>query len=239
MILGLLVATSVGIAQTPAAPSTSSPSGSVVAPAADVAPDSAPAAAPPGLGSVPVGLSIEPPEQIVRFRERLRAAGVEGPATELACRPFAEALSLCFTWDDGDARRYVSHAELASWGVDLDALEAAARARAVAVLGAGRPERTPVTDMDATYWLSMQGDGLDEAGWLAPERMVELVGAELRVAVPARDIFVAWQAGSDELDKVMAVGVLRIHEASDHPVTSKVYTWDADRQRWSVWGQAR
>ncbi|RME21877.1 MAG: hypothetical protein D6798_17165 [Deltaproteobacteria bacterium] len=196
----------------------------------------------PGGGppaSVALGLSIEPPERIVRHRERLRAAGVDGPAAELACRPFAEGLSLCFTWESDGVRRYVTGADLEAWAVDLAAIEAAVSVRAAESLDAGRPEPTRVTDMDATYLLSMEGDGLDGAGWLHPDRLVGRLGEDLRVATPARDVFVAWAGGDDELDKVMAVGVLRIQEASEHPVTSRVYTWDPQRGRWTVWGQAR
>ncbi len=186
----------------------------------------------------PLGISLEPPEEIVRFRERRQAAGVNGPAAELACRPFAESLSLCFTWAADDGRRYVTGADLAAWRLGLAEVEARATARAAASLGEDRPERTQVTDMEATYWLSMEGDGLDHAAWLQPDRLDALFGPQVRVAVPARDVFIAWLGGSAELDRVMAVGVARIHDASDQPVTRKVFTWDQVEARWEVWGQA-
>lgn len=186
-----------------------------------------------------IGISLEPPEEQMRFRERRAAAGADQPATQMACRPFMEALSLCFTWQADDGRRYVTQAELGAWSVSLEELELAATARASASLGPTRPERTAVVDLDKTYWLSMDGDGLDMAGFLAPAALEAACGENLRVAAPARDIFVAWNGGDDELDAILAIGVARIHEASDHPVTAKVFALDPTTATWAVWGQAR
>jgi len=193
-----------------------------------------PAAVAPGLG-----LSLEPPEERVRYRDHHHDAGVDGAAAELACRPFAESLSLCFTWTSPEGRRYVTLADLQGWGLDLEGVEARTLERARQALQQSPPVRTAVVDMDATYWLRMEGDGLDLAGFLDPAALEADCGGDLRVAVPGRDIFMAWSGGSGEVDRVLAVGVARIHEASDHPVTSKVYQWDATKAEWVVWGQAR
>ena len=199
----------------------------------------APATAPPPVSVPQPGLSLEPPDEIDQFREDSRAAGATGDATELACRPFAEALSLCFTWAASAGRKYVTRGDLEAWHLDLADLEARVLARAHQVLSEGRPERTAVVDMAATYWLSMEGDGLDMAGFLDPERLAATCGSDLRVAVPARDVFVAWNGGSGDLDRVLAVGVARINAASDHPVTTKVYQWDPASSQWEVWGEAQ
>lgn len=204
------------------------------APTAPTADAARSAAALPALG-----LSLEPPEELVRQRQARLDAGRAEAEARLACRPTAEGLSLCFTVTEQGGRRYLTEADLAGWGLSLEEVEAAVDARARAALDAGRPERAAVTDMDATYCLGMEGDGLDLAGWLHPDRLAQRCGPDLRVAVPARDVLLAWAGGDADLDLVMAVGAARLHEASDAPVSATVYTWDPGEARWVAWGRAR
>ncbi|MCK6508216.1 hypothetical protein L6R53_33465 [Myxococcota bacterium] len=204
---------------------------------AEGAPPGAGAAMPSAPSLAPAwGVAVEPPEEPVRQRERRAAAG--GAAAELACEPLAEAVLLCLTVQVDGGYRYATQADLASWGLSLGQARAAATARARASLGPGRPEEVAVIDMPRTYRLSAEGDGLDHAAVLAPDLLSAWYGEGVRLAVPGRDVLLAWPAGDEELDRVMAVGVARIHEASDHPVTARVYTWDAAAGAWQVWGQA-
>lgn len=202
-------------------------------------PEAGSPASPAPAAPAPVfGVALEPPEEQVRFRERRAAAGVSGPAAELSCSPFAESVALCLTVAVDDGYRYVTRADLEAWAFTVEQALAAARARAQASVGPARPERVSVVDMAYTYRMSAEGDGLDHAAFLAPDALVAALGAEVRVAAPTRDVLLAWAAEGEELDRVMAVGVARISEAGEHPVTSKVYTWDPVAAGWVVWGQA-
>ncbi|NOY26910.1 MAG: hypothetical protein GXP62_13645 [Oligoflexia bacterium] len=203
------------------------------------APAAAAAAAAFAVRPATFGISLEPPEAVVRFREDHLAAGAPAAASQMACRPFAEGLLLCFTVGTGDARRTVTAGDLSAWSLGLPELERLASARALGSLGPTRPELTQVVDMDATYWLSMEGDSLDMASFLDPTALAARCAGELRVAAPARDIFMAWCGGSTDLDMVLAVGVARINEASEHPVGAAAYRWDDTVPGWVVWGRAR
>lgn len=163
---------------------------------------------------------------------------VGDPPAEHLCRPFAEALSLCLSVRAEESRPLL-RAELAALGLSEEQAFAKASLAAKGSLSAARPERAAIADMPQGYWLSAEGDGLDHAPMLFPEEVKARVGAQARVAVPTPGVWLAWSAGSDELDRVMAVAVARMVEADEHGVTAKVYTWDEPNRAWVVWGQAR
>ena len=88
------------------------------------------------------------------------------------------------------------------------------------------------------YWATGQQDGLDAAGWLHPQRLQEIAGGPVLVAQPARGMFCFWPKLSTQLHKKMAVGVQQAYANAKHPVSPKIYQWDAQEEIWSVWGQA-
>lgn len=163
---------------------------------------------------------------------------VGNPPAEHLCRPFAEALSLCVHVRAQETRPLL-RAELVAHGLSEEQAFAKATEVAKASVGAARPERAAIADMREGYWLSAEGDGLDHAPMLFPEEVKARAGAQARVAVPTPGVWLAWSAGSDELDRVMAVAVARMVEADEQGVTAKVYTWDEPSGAWVVWGQAR
>ena len=87
----------------------------------------------------------------------------------------------------------------------------------------------------AVFWVSQVGDGRDVAGLLYPERLREIAGTTPVIGVPAVGTFLMWIPGDADIDKVMAVGVRRIFEAAEHPVSDKVYRWH--NGAWLVWGE--
>lgn len=197
---------------------------------------SSPAALATAAGTPALGVTAEPPEELVRQRERRQAAGLS--PSELVCDPLAEAVMLCLTVQVEGGYRYATAADLEAWALTASQARLVAVTAARGSLGPTRPEQVQVIDMPHSYRLSAEGDGLDHAALVAPDLLATWYGEQVRVAVPGRDVLLAWSAGDEELDRVMAVGVARIHEASEHPVTARVFTWDAEAGAWSVWGQA-
>jgi hypothetical protein len=183
-----------------------------------------------------LGLSAEPGDIRFAFAEAAVAEGGTGPAASIVCDRLAERLSLCFTFDAGETRRYVTEADLVAWGIEADEVRRRAGARAKEALRSERPASTPI-EGGLSYLLSAEGDGLDAAALAWPRRLEELAGGPVLVAVPQRHTLLAWRSDGGELDTIMAVGVRRMHDAAPHPVSPLVYRHDGEA--WRVWGQAR
>ena len=47
----------------------------------------------------------------------------------------------------------------------------------------------------------------------------------------------AWVPGNPSLDQILSVGVAKMVEATNHPISSKIYRHDGDE--WVVWGEAK
>ena len=71
-----------------------------------------------------------------------------------------------------------------------------------------------------------------QAGWMA-----KVAGDEVVVATPELDTLLFWVAGDKELDKIMAVGALKMYNEASHPVTSTIHALNGEQ--WSVWGEAK
>lgn len=182
------------------------------------------------------GVSAEPGDVRLSFGEHAAAAGLEGDAAVVVCDDLSERLALCYTWVEAGVRRYVTRAELAAWGLDREALRARAVAGAAGRVGASRPAPVAV-EGGGQYRLSAEGDGWDVAALLQPEALRAQLGGQPVVAVPQRNTLLAWRSGDAELDTIMAVGVKRMHEAAEAPVSPLLYAWDGDS--WEVWGEAK
>ncbi len=178
----------------------------------------------------------EPADIAPAFAEYAKAQGKSGPATEIRCRPLADGLALCFRYLESGRLKYVTQSDVVAWHADDAALVAAATAQAAA-LDDARFTRTTIPDTaDAVYWVSQKGDGLDGAAFLDPRRLERIAGGAVVVAMPSADTFLFWRPGSGETDRILAVGVRRMADASDHPVSDRVYRWDGTE--WRVWGRA-
>ena len=87
------------------------------------------------------------------------------------------------------------------------------------------------------YWLANEGDGRDHVPMLFPAALAAKVGKGVVVAVPARGVLVAWVPGDLVFDKVVAVGVRKMYDTLESPVSPLIYQWDGER--WAVWGEAK
>jgi hypothetical protein len=178
----------------------------------------------------------EPPDVAAAFEALANAEGRTGPAADVRCSPYADGIVLCFRFDDGGKRKYVTEADVVAWRADDAALVSAATARAAA-LDDARFERTAIADTaGGVYWVSRRGDGLDGAAFLDPRRLERIAGGPVVVAMPTASTFLFWRPDGGEVDRIVAVGVRRMADAADHPVSDRVYRWDGTR--WRVWGQA-
>jgi len=176
-----------------------------------------------------------PDDAAAQFAEWAASRGRGGEA--LACRDvWANELVVCFTVVEDKVRRWVSDKDLAAWEVDLDGLVRTVVDRAKGPLG-GRPRATAIGDMPGTYWLSAEGDGWDAALLLRPEWIVAKVGGgPVLVGAPSDGAVLAWRPGDAAVDKVLAVGVRRMFDASPAGVTAVVHKWDGER--WEAFGEA-
>lgn len=179
--------------------------------------------------AVDPGLAPEGVE--AQFRAWAQAEGRRGAAAEIACRPFAEKVALCFMRREGDARVYVTRAE----GESVDALEA--RARGDAKEAVAKLEPVAVEGFATPYWVRAEGDGRDHAALLHPEAIAAKLGPSYVVAAPARGVLVAWVPGDVVFDKIVAVGVRKMYETLPDPVSPLIYRWDGTA--WKTWGEAR
>ena len=183
-----------------------------------------------------LAISAEPGDVRFAFGEHAAAQGLSGDAAAIVCDDLAERLSLCFTFLEGETRRYVTKADLKAWSLDREVLRAKALAGAAGKVGSGRPAATSV-EGGGSYWLSAESDGWDVAALLQPEVLAKVTGAPRPVvAVPQRNTLLAWNPGVEELDTILAVGVRRMHDAAEKPVSPLLYRWDGTR--WQVWGEA-
>lgn len=169
---------------------------------------------PTGSEIAPVVLPATAPAE---FAAWAKEAGLGGAAASILCRDFAEGLLLCFSRVASGRRLVLTAAD----GIDAATAEAAGRGTAAAAFAA--LERVAVEGK--AYWTRREGDGRDHVPALFPSELAAKVGGDLRVAFPARDLFLAWPAGDSDLDKMVAVGALKAFETLDQPVSPVVFAW--------------
>jgi len=176
------------------------------------------------------------PAMQAAWEDRHRAAGLSGPDARLPCAPFAEGLVLCLQVAEGPGWRPVCESDLRAWGLD----PAEARTRALQAvgrgMGPGRPEVVRVEGDPRTYLLSAEGDGRDQAGLFAPDRLASRAGGPVAVGIPARGVLVAVRLDDPDLARIVAVGVRRAFETLPEPITDTLYAWDG--RTWIAWGRA-
>ncbi len=181
--------------------------------------------------------TAEPDAVYTAYADFARERGRSGAALVPVCRQLVEKLNLCFGYEVGGTRRLVTESELLAWDTTPAALEAVARRTTEGAAAAGIYQEMRVEGMAGRYWVGGNGDGRVAAALLHPEDLAAIAGAEPVVGVPERDTLLFWVPGDPDFDKVLAVGVRRLHDASEHPVSPLVYRWDGER--WTVWGEAR
>jgi len=143
---------------------------------------------------------------------------------------WVEDLPLCFRVEEEGRRRWVTHGDLARWGATLAEVEEAAKEALVV-----SPFERRVVHGGSRHYFSAEVEGGREAMVvLHPEWLLSL-GTDVVLAIPARDAVLAWPLGDAELDKIMAVGVRKLFDASPYPVSRKVLAWNG--ARWTVRGE--
>jgi hypothetical protein len=184
-----------------------------------------------GLALAGMDPGLEPADVQGQYRAFAEKKGRKGAETELVCRPFAEAIVLCFSSSDGKKRVYAT----AAGGKDAATLEAESRGTAEAALACLEPVQ--IEGLTRRYLACSRGDGRDHVPMLFPQELAEKLGGVAVVAVPARGVLVAWSPGDLDVDKAVAVGVRRMYEALPDPVSPLVYRWNGTS--WVTWGEAR
>ncbi len=184
-----------------------------------------------GLGSPsgevqPVALHAGASERYAAWR---RQRGLSSAA--LACEPvWRDVLDVCL-WKPG------SKPESAWVHSTQDSPETGAqvRRRSSEVVAAARLRS--VVDMPHRYLVLATDDGWAAAGLLRPDLVAQrLGGLPIRVAMPAQGLLVAYKPMGPALDRVMAIGVREMHDASERRLSPKVFEWDGTA--WSPFGEA-
>ena len=174
-------------------------------------------------GVVPITAPVDAQQ---RFDEHRQHKGL--PASVLACDVvWPDVLQVCFRIRDGEVMRFVHAADLAAWGIDGAGFRAVMAARASERLPAGLVA-APVTDMEgASYWYSAGQAGWECGGLLAPDAVAATAGSPMLVAMPRPDVLLAWPAGNEDLNRVMAIGVREMHDAGEG-LLATVYQYGQD-----------
>ena len=151
--------------------------------------------------------------------------GHKGLQTELLCKPAVEGLQVCASVIDGKVWRYATHAdeEVKSPTATMDGAKLGFIRKSVEGVGG--------------YWVRSENDGREGLVFVHPEQLRALSPAEVVVAWPQPGVVVAWVPGNPSLDQILSVGVAKMVEATNHPVSSKIYRHDGDE--WVVWGEAK
>ena len=167
-----------------------------------------------------------------------RAAGASGDAAIPACHRVATGLLMCAA-PIGSPQTIAMVADLAAAGTTLSEVLATHRAVLEERWRSSPAGTHSVDGLKGRYFVRAAGDGHDAAGMLRPTLLSELAQGEPVVAVPEDGTLLWWVPGDSEFDKVVAVGVRRMVDASDAPVSARIYRWNAESESWAVWGEVR
>ena len=184
-----------------------------------------------------VSVTAEPIEVVTLYQEAATEAGLEGTARLPACRKWSAEFFMCFMVEESGHRRMVHLGDLAVWSMTIAELEALARLNGRAVLEPDRARKVQVEGLTGAYWVFDRGDGYDASILFYASELEALLGGAPVLAVPQRGLVIAWVPGNLELDQVVGVGVKRIHEQSEQPISPVIVHWN--EERWVRWGEAR
>ena len=184
-----------------------------------------------------LGLVAEPAEVVAAYSKAATQRGRSGAAAKLDCRPAFDGLLFCLTLVTPQGWRYATQGDVQTWGMTSEQAhrQAAQRLRTLGV--AQRLSAQTVDGVPGSYHAARLDDGQDAAPLLVPERLAAHIGGPPVVAVPAQGALIAWVPDNPALDTVVAVGVRRMYEDSDHAISPRIYRWGKDG--WMVWGEAK
>ncbi len=176
---------------------------------------------------------LAPPDVHVQYAAFVASAG--WPEAELACTNlWPDHAEVCWRTDNGRGP-WVTTEALDEWGVDLAGLQAWATIQAAEALSTGWTEQ-PVDGL-ASYWTGPHADGWAAVSAWTPSRFVEVVGTQdVLVAIPVNGVIIAWSPGNSDMDRAVAVGVRKMHDELDSPVSAMIHRWTAGA--WTTFGEA-
>ena len=176
-------------------------------------------------GAPLVGAVMEPDDVVEQYREHAQSKGLSAAESELLCKTAAEGVQICATVLESTGWRYASHADV----------EVKRPTATLSGTHAGFKEKS--VDGMGRYWVRNLNDGREGLIFTEPSVLKRLAPVELVVAWPQPGVVIAWVPGNPNLDQVVAVGVVKMFEASNHPISSKLYKHDG--KEWVVWGEAK
>lgn len=138
-----------------------------------------------------------------QLRPQLLPRAILAQVPDLATRTFSETLVVAYVIDGADRMRYLTRPMLEGWGVDAAAIRTAIEVPALANLAAASKEAAFALAVDGgTPILAMTnaGDDYDAARLMLPGYLDEIRTAlkadGITVAIPTRDLLMAWPADS-------------------------------------------
>jgi hypothetical protein len=176
-------------------------------------------------GAPVVGAVMEPDDVVAQYRLQATESGLPAAARELVCKSAAEGLQVCATVLSDSGWRYATDADPEVVKPTADWLRPQAGFRSKEVEGVGR------------YWVREHNDGREGLVFVRPDALKSITKVPMVAAWPVPGIIIAWVPGNPSLDQILSVGVAKMVEASNHPISAKLYRHD-DKE-WTVWGEAK
>jgi hypothetical protein len=171
----------------------------------------------------PVGL----PEA---YAESRRAAGFSGSKTEPMCVSLVEELLVCFRIQREGRLEWLSKGDLSELGLLEEEFPGI-----VGEAAYPNPLVKKNVPGGGEWWQVEAEKGLQDLLFLRPH-WLDRVGEGAVVSIPAHGVVLAWKSGDAENDQIMAVGVRRIFEQADFPLSPKILRYSEGA--WVVWGEA-
>ena len=168
------------------------------------------------------------------YRESQKLSGKKH--SDLACQDFAEGLKLCFRYVSESSLKMVQEKDLKKWEATLAQLEVSVQDKSGKYVHAKRYQFQEMEDGSGGFWASANKDGWDAAGLFHPQKLEQLVGKKVFMAIPQSGMFIFWEQGSPLLNKSVAAGVKETYNAASYPISPYVYKWNGEK--WVVWGEA-
>lgn len=170
------------------------------------------AASPTTLPITPIAVPSDTEEH---YKAWLKQQGKE--VQELVClTAVPEVATICFKVDEDGVRRFVIEDDLKQWSTSSQMMNEEIGLKLQKKIDAELSQSTVRGFSDKQYWSWSSTTTWPSAVLLHPELVSDRMGvSKIMIALPTTQVLLAWQAGNDELDMVMAVAVAEIFEAED------------------------
>jgi hypothetical protein len=155
------------------------------------------------------------------------------------CSPIGEQLLGCVWGRKSNAEPFalVHLNEVSSFSQSRDSLWEEAKSQLKVEVNPKRYQNTKIAETNYSYWVSNQYDGYDAAALIHPSLLSSFLTDDILMSIPAQGTVIFWENSTPEQNKIIAVGIHDLFEASEVPVSPNIYQWDGDR--WVVWARAK